>query len=251
MQPGTHVRQEQVQRWVIDLSSAEVCWQDFLRLLSEPERERAARYRFRPHAARFVVVRAALRVLLATALGLSAREVQIAYGALGKPLLVSAHLHFSVSHSGACGAIAITPNASVGIDVEGAALDVGAANAIACLYFSGREREALLEIPEERRAAAFLRCWTRKEAYVKATGEGLHRGLDTFSVSIGDDCRLVEVDGDPARALGWSLVDLQLPSGVAGALACESDAVDLCVHHIQAEVLLEAYVGVPIRMWSP
>ena len=98
-------------------------------------------------------------------------------------------------------------------------------------FFSKQEVAALGLLPPDARTRAFFNCWTRKEAFVKAVGEGLSHSLDDFDVTLrpGDEPRLLELDGSTARAAGWSLFDVSPMDGWVGALAVERTEAE--VHH--------------------
>jgi 4'-phosphopantetheinyl transferase len=190
-------------------------------LLSVDELQRAAAYRFERDRRRFVVRRAALRAVLAERLQVGPERIPFTEGAHGKPELGArfrdAGLHFSVSHSQDIALIAVSHERHVGVDIE-AITDLADAAAIARRYFSQAETAALDALAPDERRRQFFTLWTRKEAFVKATGEGLSRPLDSFDVSPMPEAHRfrVTVDGsnDP-----WSLVDLALDPGFAAAVA--------------------------------
>jgi len=190
-------------------------------VLDDPERARAARFHFERHRRRFIVGRAVLRHLLAGALGSEPSMVRFSYGEHGKPALAGARaLPFNLSNSSELAMIALGGDTPLGVDVERLrAMDD--AEAIARRFFSATEVEAFKRLPAEDREAGFFRCWTRKEAYIKAIGDGLTMPLDRFDVAFGrsDPCRLLRVDGDRARAGQWLLAHLEPAAGYLGALA--------------------------------
>lgn len=175
--------------------------------------------------ARFISCRAALRRVLAGLLGSHPAVVEFEYSPFGKPALAGQHraeVHFNVSHSHDLALIAASRGHAVGIDVEQLRPDF-ASEDIARRFFSPSERDALAQLPAEMRVDAFFRCWTRKEAFVKAIGEGLSYPLDKFDVSVTPEepPRLLRVGvGDgAAAAASWSLHDVPVPSGFVAALA--------------------------------
>jgi 4'-phosphopantetheinyl transferase len=190
-------------------------------LLSDDERERAARFRFERDRSRYVVGRGLLRVLLAGYAGLDAAHLCFRYGRHQKPSLVGSGPFFNVAHSGAVVLYAFSASREVGVDVELLQLELPG-DGIAERFFSPVEVAALQALPEEERPRAFLACWTRKEAFLKARGDGLTLALDSFDVSLAS--------GEPAAVLGtrwspdehsrWTLVDLSDPErGQVAALA--------------------------------
>lgn len=184
-------------------------------VLDSGERERAQRFVFARDQHRFRCGRTVLRLLLASYLDSEPQDIQFSYGPDGKPGV--AGLQFNASHSNDFAVIAVTRSAHLGVDIE-QAREVDEARETARHYFSPAEQAALERVPDEQ-SAAFLRCWTRKEAVVKALGGGLTIDLCSFDVSIGDgDARLLEVRDDATRAADWRLYDLSV-NGLFGALA--------------------------------
>ena len=166
--------------------------------LSDDERARAARFLFDRHRRRFVVARATLRAMLARYTGRPAASLVFEYGPHGKPALVGAgDVRFIVAHWDELAVYAVTRGAAVGVDVE-RLREVHEADRIAERFFSVPERDELRALPEASRSAGFFTCWTRKEAYVKARGEGLAHPLDAFAVSAtpSSPARLSAVDPD-------------------------------------------------------
>jgi len=198
-------------------------------LLSSDERDRAARFHFVRDRHRFIVGRSLLRDLLGRYLGCDPRAVRFGYGPKGKPSLAGHHvlsrLSFNVSHSHGTAVLAFAFGRAIGVDIERhPAPDDG--DAVASHFFSRDEVRALGSLSATERPSAFLRCWTRKEAYIKARGDGLSLPLDSFDVSVAPGARpaLLATRHEPLDAARWSLVDLthQCPGYVA-ALAIEGD----------------------------
>lgn len=216
----------QVDLWWIDLASLRSHGGSLHAILSADERERGARYVREEDRARFVVARASVRVILARYLSISAQALRFAYGPHGKPGLEvgcgSADLRFNLSHAGDTAALAIARGREVGVDVERVRGDIEF-DQLAEHFFSERERLTLRALPGGRKPEAFFNCWTRKEAYLKATGAGLALPLDQFDVSLAPDepARLLANRGDPDEVRRWSLHDLRPGPGLVGALAVE------------------------------
>jgi 4'-phosphopantetheinyl transferase len=194
------------------------------RTLDDAERDRAARFHFDRDRRRFVVAHARLRALLGTYLGVATESVEIAAKPGGKPALRApdSDLRFNLSHSGEMALLAFARGCEVGIDVE-AERDVPEMDSIAGRFFSPAESAALRALPESERKRAFFRCWTRKEAFLKATGEGLARALDSFDVTLGPDEEpaLVRVEGEAGSEGRFYLAEVAMPTGYRGALAVE------------------------------
>jgi 4'-phosphopantetheinyl transferase len=176
--------------WRADLEQPVALQEAFLGLLDQDERARAGRFHFEKHRRRFVLGRGFLRVLLGRYLGLAPDQVRFVYGPYGKPALADEHntgrLCFNTSHSHELAVYAFVQENEIGVDVEYIKTDF-ASEDIARHFFSADEVEALMAIAEKERAAAFFRCWTRKEAYIKAIGSGLSHPLAEFDVSFAAD----------------------------------------------------------------
>ncbi len=192
--------------------------------LSSDERARAERFRFAVHRNRFVVARGRLREILGASLGVAPGEIAFEYSPRGKPSLArpfaAQGLRFNLSHADGLALYAIAHGREVGVDVE-RVRPLPDAESIAERFFSPREQAALRALPASERAAAFFACWTRKEAFLKATGDGLARPLDGFDVSVvpGLPARLERVEGDPLEAGRWSLAEVRPAAGYLGAVA--------------------------------
>jgi 4'-phosphopantetheinyl transferase len=210
-------------------------------LLSADEHARAMRFFSPRDRDRFVGCRGLLRTMLGGYLDLAPKRLHFCQGAHGKPSLAPVcageDLRFNVSHSDDLALYAITRGRNIGVDVE-LVKPLADAAGIAERFFSPREAAALLSLPEPERQAAFFACWTRKEAYIKATGDGLTRPLDAFDVSVlpGLPARLVRVEGDSLEAARWSLAELRPAAGYAAALVVAGPVRRLsCWEWIEAE----------------
>ena len=189
-------------------------------LLSPDERERASRFRFERHRAQFALTRATLRRLLASYLSVSAREICFCYSSHGKPGLSESRLDFNVSHTEGMAVFGFTRGRRIGVDVERIRADFRL-DEVAERFFSVAERAALNDLPMGARHAAFFRIWTRKEAYIKARGEGLAHPLEQFDVSVDDHARLAATHRDASEAQRWQLENLSVGPEFAGAVAVE------------------------------
>jgi 4'-phosphopantetheinyl transferase len=181
------------------------------------ERNRSARFRFERDRQRFIVAHGVLRALLGRYLETDPGHVRFAYNAFGKPELspeFGSRLKFNLSHSAGLALIAITAHADIGIDVEHIR-ELSDYVEIARHFFSATELGYLNRRPRHLHAQIFFSCWTKKEAYVKACGEGLALPLTSFSVPLASSA----VQIAPGRR--WSLYTLQPAPGYIGALAIE------------------------------
>jgi 4'-phosphopantetheinyl transferase len=195
-------------------------------LLSHDERERAARYRFERDRRRFIAARGVLRILTGRYLSTAPHKLSFEYGPNGKPFLsgFKTDLHFNVAHSHGLALIGFTLGHRIGVDVENVdrSLDV---ESIASRFFSAQEVSALMALPPEQRRKAFFACWTRKEAYIKARGEGLSFGLKDFSVSVApsDPPALLNVRQEPGETARWRYLPIDAGSSYAAAAAVEGE----------------------------
>ena len=144
-------------------------------------------------------------------------------------------LRFNISHSGSLVLFGFTLDCEIGVDVE-QVHPMPDLLAIATRFFCREEVEELVRLPPEERTLAFFRCWTRKEAYLKALGEGLHQPLDSFRVSVAPNlpARIIDtynsdIYNSTTPAVGWTLHDVQLISGYSGAIAYTDAPRDICV----------------------
>jgi 4'-phosphopantetheinyl transferase len=200
--------------------------------LSEEELERAERFHFKRHRSHFIAARGLLRIILGSYLKTDPGNLRFRYGPKGKPELAGETsrrgLRFNVSHSHNLALYAVTHDRRIGVDVERIRPDV-AGEKIAERFFSPREAATLRELPASVRQEAFYTCWTRKEAYLKAVGEGITLRLDQFEVSVtpGEPAVLLSINGDPKEASYWSLKGLGPGPGYVGALAVKGHGWDL------------------------
>jgi 4'-phosphopantetheinyl transferase len=170
-----------------------------------------------------------LRIILAGYLATDASSLSFSYSKNEKPALGPAHagsdLTFNVSHSGGIALFAFTRQREIGVDVEQVRGDFDV-EAIARRFFSAHEQKQLADLQNEKKFEAFFRCWTRKEAYIKATGEGLSLPLHQFDVSILPDASeaLLSTRPDNSVAALWSLREIPAGPGYVAALCVSGHA---------------------------
>lgn len=211
--------------WSLDRPTAEVV--GLASLLSPDEADRASRFVNARDANRYVVARANMRIILGGRLGTPPRELTFAYNDFGKPRLMAkgvAPPHFNLSHSGALAMLAISDSSPLGIDIEEMK---PVEEDVAGYFFSARERASLKRLLPSEYLRAFYRCWTRKEALVKARGEGLTIALDSFDVSVGGRATLdlSRLEDETTGHGRWKLCNLEVPPGFQGAVAVLTDGV--------------------------
>jgi 4'-phosphopantetheinyl transferase len=216
----------QVHVWRVGLAPDASCVERLRCSLSADESQRAARFYFEPDRRRFIVARGALRDILGRYLGMAPSELSFCYSFYGKPALARVpgeeKLRFNVTHSHELALVAVTRDREVGVDLEYLRPDI-ACEEIAERFFSARERAGLRALPAEVKHQAFFNCWTRKEAYIKAHGEGLSLPLDQFDVSLapGEPAALLATRHDHRDAQHWCLQALMPGPGYAAAVAVE------------------------------
>ena len=190
-------------------------------ILADGERQRAARFVSDADRRRYISAHAQLRMVLGRCLGRRAQSLRFARGTYGKPYVADGDnphdVRFNMSHSGDRALIAVTLGREVGVDIE-EEKGIGNPLAVAQHFFAPGERSVMAGLPEAARCAAFFRCWTRKEAVIKALGAGLSCSLDGFEVPLDEDapprCRRLAVGG-----VDWQLASVPVGTPYTAALA--------------------------------
>lgn len=232
--PGSNnmLLDDQVHIWraVLDIpiEDSQILW----RLLSADEQDRAVSYKNKEDRSRFIARRGILRTILASYLDYKPENIQFIYNPYGKPALAGnwskAELGFNVSHSAGVGLFAFARKKNLGVDIE--RWDDGIDHLlISENYFSPIERRELLDLAPDARVQGFFQCWTRKEAFIKACGEGLSIPLDQFDVSFvpGRPVQLLATSSGLPSAHAWSIVDIQVGDHFSAALAVEKPVARL------------------------
>ncbi len=210
--------------WYASLGQSIPHYQVLLRVLSIDERIRAKRFHFEKDKKRFVICHGILRILLASYLRIKPDKLQFCFGEYGKPALADTSgrrkIYFNLSRSGDFALYAFTRGSEIGVDIE-QIRNISELDQIAERYFSKRESEVFLSLPGNKKKRAFFNCWTRKEAFIKAIGDGLYHPLDKFEVSFvpGEPAMLLRIEGDSMAASQWSIQELKPASGYAAAFA--------------------------------
>jgi 4'-phosphopantetheinyl transferase len=193
-------------------------------ILSTYERGWADRFHFEKNRNNYIVCHGILRIILGHYLNVAPGLIRFNYGRNNKPSLANGpgrgKLYFNLSHSEGIALYALGMNREIGVDIE-YLREVPEMETLFERFFSPRENEVFQILPENRRQKAFFNCWTRKEAFIKAIGEGLSYPLDRFVVSIVPDepAKLISIDGDAEAAARWSIHDLKPAAGYTAALA--------------------------------
>jgi 4'-phosphopantetheinyl transferase len=221
---------DEVHVWRFDLDEMIPGGLALERQLSAEERDRARRFRFGRDRERYLAGRAALRGILAGYVEARPETLRFVRAPQGKPALLAAPegLEFNLTHADWCAMVAVARGRRVGVDVESIRLGHRGMD-VARRFFAHAEVETLLAAPPEERAATFVRCWTRKEAYVKARGDGLSLSLQDFEVPLatGATRALASSREDSAEVERWSLRELVPAPCHLGALVVEGEGFDL------------------------
>ncbi len=194
--------------------------------LSPDEHARANAFRFDRHRSRYILRRGALRILLARYVGMDPASLRFQYSERGKPELerqpAGRRLRFNLSDSEDLALLGVTTDRAIGVDVE-RVRPIPDMDAIARRHFSAGEILEYTQMDPLAKVDGFYACWTRKEAWIKAIGEGLSRELDGFDVTLspGVPAKLLRVRGAPDEEGRWSLHDVRPSPGYAGAVAVE------------------------------
>ena len=242
--PRLKLGNDEVHVWRAMLSVAQPVLQSLLSILSLDERAKAERFNFPKDRDRSIAARAVLRLILSRYLDVEPADLQFSYNQFGKPALIGHSgadaLHFNMSHSGELALYAITRGRAIGVDVEHVREDL-ASEQIAERFFSPNEVAMLRALPVNMRTQGFFNCWTRKEAYIKARGEGLSLPLDRFDVSLtpGEPAALLRIgetdpdvndeitDNGKLQVSRWFLRELSPASSYVAAVAVQGDGWQL------------------------
>ena len=219
--------EDEVHVWRLPLALRREALAALARTLDAEERARAARFHFDRDRTAYTATRGALRTLAGSYLGRRPEELELGYHAKGKPFLAApgAPLRFNVSHSGELALLAFAQGRELGVDVE-RRRDMRDLLSLARTSFSANEYAALCRLPPEVHLTAFFATWSRKEAFIKATGEGVSQ-LEDFDVTVRADepARLLRVPGPPPVHPRWWLLDLPAIPDYAAALVVEGDGL--------------------------
>jgi 4'-phosphopantetheinyl transferase len=204
------IARNEVHIWSIQLDRDEGEVNRYNKTLTPEEHKRAARFYFERHCRRHIISHGAMRLILGEYLGANPRDIQFDQTAHGKPNLTSplkeSNLFFNLSHSHELALLAVVLGCEIGVDVE-YVKKIGDFNGIAGRFFSASEQAVYFELAEDQRPQAFFNCWTRKEAFIKAIGEGLSYPLHQFDVNLapGEPPQLLRVEADLEEASCWTL----------------------------------------------
>jgi 4'-phosphopantetheinyl transferase len=212
--------------WLISLAQPGHVYKSLAGLLSSSEQERAARFKFDQHRQRFVVAHAALRSILSQYLETTPVNLQFVNGPNGKPKLAEefsrSDVRFNLSHSFDLALLAVTRGREIGIDVELVKEDY-AFDDVAARFFTAQELAAFRALPVHLQRQGFFKCWTSKEAFLKAKGTGLFGKLDEVEITLSREQRVLVNASVP----GWTLSELNPGNNYEAALVIEAGAVPI------------------------
>ena len=181
---------------------------------------------------RFEITHGALRHVLAGYVGRAPAELEFRTGPRGKPYLAGDGVpFFSLSHSGKLTLIGVS-SIELGLDCE-KVRHLESYREIAQKHFSEHEFAGLDGLAESDRLLAFYRCWTRKEAYIKALGEGLTMGLDTFDVSIGERPEFLACRDGREEPSQWTMMDVSPGPEFVAAIAMRGSEQQVRMFRLQ------------------
>jgi 4'-phosphopantetheinyl transferase len=226
------LRENELHVWAASLDVNDAQLNRFAVNLSSLEAGRASRFHFPRHRDRFIAGRGFLRAVLGHYLRTEPGTLEFSYGAQGKPALAGVHarngLHFNLAHSEDLVLLAVTHANSVGVDVE-RVRTLRDPEELVARFFSPRESAAFRKVSPDRKPAAFFNLWTRKESWLKATGEGIGGSLHLVEVSFlpGEPARFLNLPVPVTEKKSWALYDLRPAHGFVGALAIAATDVRL------------------------
>lgn len=229
-EPGLSLDCVDVWKCRLDISDGQVT--TLFKLLSDEEHVRAERLKIPGKRNQFVITRGRLRQIIAGLLDLDPRDFKFEYTSHGKPFLArdwqGHELVFNVSHSYKMAIIGVTLDRQLGVDIE--KIQEGKDHmSLANRFFSKREQAELSATPDENRTRAFYSCWTRKEAFVKAVGDGITYGLDSFDVSVHPDeiQASLNIHHNSGRNTAWSVFNIQMDDNYMASLAVSGATVSI------------------------
>lgn len=215
--PCFQLHEGRIEVWCVELEAPISTLRQLDAILSGEEKGRASNFKFERHRTAFILARGLLRSLAARYLGISGSDIRFEYGANGKPHLTDSNLDFNISHTDGMAVFAFALDCALGVDVE-RVRDIEDMLQIAQRFFAPSEAEELMSLPNEHRQKAFFDCWTRKEAFLKATGTGLSSPLSEFQVTTtptGEPTLLIPAWSGESS---WILRDLRMSSDFSGAI---------------------------------
>jgi len=216
--------------WLCDLKQLSGDINNFYSILSEDERERADKLKIEDKKQQYIITRGALRQRLGLLTDIEPEDFVFKILEHGKPVLANNHqfadITFNVSHSNDLALIAIAQGQSVGIDIEKINYESNH-QALMTRFFSKAEQSEFLIMPETNKARAFCACWTRKEAFIKAIGDGVSYGLDNFDVTVDPENQTPEIKLHKPSDETWSAITLPINDEYMACLVSDRDSLSV------------------------
>jgi len=211
--------------WYLPLSIDDHRLEQCLQVLAYEETERAAKFAFPFLRQRYIAAHGMLRLILGSSLNRDPAGLSFRTGDHGKPFLIGDELQFNLSHGSEHGLLAVTRNTEIGVDIEGMSRKVDTGG-IAERFFSKSEAGELFSLNADQQRHGFFNLWTRKEAWLKATGIGISEGLNKveFNCRPGDPARLLRINGQAEQAENWHISTFSTPAEeFIGSVAIETE----------------------------
>jgi 4'-phosphopantetheinyl transferase len=230
---------DEIHVWCANLGDFRGEWLQLYGLLSSAERARAERFRFCKDRNEYIISQGMLRIILSRYLEQHPTKIEFCYGRFGKPEikadLVRERLNFNISHSGGLALYAVTHSCPVGVDVEWLR-PIPHFEEIASRFFSPRETETLMALSTECRMEGFFACWTRKEAFLKATGEGISEGLAKVEVTLTpwEEPEILRTTAELKARTEWQLRSFSPAPGYLAAVAFQHRGLVLSQGRVHA-----------------
>jgi 4'-phosphopantetheinyl transferase len=220
--PNLTLRDNEIHVWKAGLAYERADLLQLFALLAPDEQQKAARFHFEKDRDHYGAARGLLRLILSSYLSEDPKNLRFTYNPYGKPSLDSELLQFNVSHSHGMALYAVAQSGQVGIDLEYMRTNFKWRQIVE-QYFSTQELKALNQLPKSQQCRAFFDGWTRKEAYIKAKGQGLSIPLNQFDVSLSpvEPAALLHTQWDFDEAAQWTLYALDPGEEYAGAIAIQ------------------------------
>lgn len=216
--------------WLCDLKRLLNYTDKFYSILSNDEKERAAKFKLEKNRQEYVITRGCLRQYLGLLTNTEPKNFMFKYLEYGKPVLENmpkfADVSFNVSHSHEFSLVAITQKHTVGIDIEKISRDSDH-QSLVTRFFSKAEQSEFNTLPGKIRAKAFCACWTRKEAFIKAVGHGISYGLDNFDVAIDPELKTPRINLHNASEERWSALNLSINKDYMACLVSNSNDINV------------------------
>ena len=224
------VSKDHIDIWLCDLKQLSGDINNYYSVLSEDERQRADKLRVEDKKQQYIITRGALRQRLGLLTNIDPKDFVFEYLEHGKPVLANNHqctdIKFNVSHSNDLALIAIAQEQNIGIDIEKINCESNH-QALMTRFFSKAEQTEFQTMPDANMARAFCACWTRKEAFIKAVGDGVSYGLDKFDVTVDLENQSPEINLHKPTEKRWSAINLPINDEYMACLVSDRDGLSV------------------------